>query len=171
MNQVLICQHDGHTWARNASRGRKPKFCPEHKPQGSAEVTVEDATTETLVCQHDGHTWNRTKTRGRKPPFCPQHRVVVAQSTPDGEAEGTGTEGVKVSLPKVILTDSVQKVLDGPMTELKRKLTFTVDELTHPERGAWREHADWMLLIETHRRLKLEADKAIRPRVTVVEEF
>jgi hypothetical protein len=28
----LICEHGGHTFLRESQRGRRPRFCPEHKP-------------------------------------------------------------------------------------------------------------------------------------------
>jgi hypothetical protein len=28
----LVCEHGGHTWLRESQRGRRPRFCPEHKP-------------------------------------------------------------------------------------------------------------------------------------------
>jgi hypothetical protein len=28
----LVCEHGGHTWLRESQRGRRPCFCPEHKP-------------------------------------------------------------------------------------------------------------------------------------------
>jgi hypothetical protein len=28
----LVCEHGGHRWMRESQRGRRPRFCPEHKP-------------------------------------------------------------------------------------------------------------------------------------------
>lgn len=30
----LVCEFDGHTWMRESQRGRRPRFCPAHKPVG-----------------------------------------------------------------------------------------------------------------------------------------
>jgi hypothetical protein len=156
MTQTLICQHGNHPWTREASRGRKPRFCPQHdaNAQAVANATTDSdpANTETLVCQHDGHTWYRPKTRGRKPPFCPQHRIGVA---------ATATERPK-GLPSVdVRHPAVQAVLDGPRTELQRKFEYTVAELENP--AAWRTQEDWKFFIETHKRLIREAERLQRP--------
>lgn len=73
------------------------------------------------------------------------------------------------SIDKVI-TASVQAILDGPQTELRLKAAYTVDELTNPERGAWREQGDWSLLIETHKRLIRECDAATQKYVVAIVE-
>jgi len=28
----LVCEYDGHEWERESQRGRRPRFCPAHKP-------------------------------------------------------------------------------------------------------------------------------------------
>lgn len=30
---TLICEYDGHEWQRQSQRGRRPRFCPEHRPE------------------------------------------------------------------------------------------------------------------------------------------
>jgi hypothetical protein len=153
MIETLTCQIGNHTWKREAKRGRKPRFCSDHAPtpvQASVKVVSAVSNTEILTCAHDGHTWTRPKARGRKPPYCPQHRVsAIADDRPS-------VPSAKIRPPVV------QAVLDGPLTELKRKLVYTVHELENV--AEWREQADLNLLIETHRRLVLECERATKDK-------
>ena len=58
------------------------------------------------------------------------------------------------------MTPAVQAVLDGEKTELQHKLKYTVNALTNPLTQTWRESGDWNLLIDTHKRLVQQAEKA-----------
>lgn len=68
-----------HNWKREATRGRKPQFCPKHKP----EVPVTKSSgTRTLHCKLGNHSWEREPTRGRVPENCPEHKpLIVAPPT------------------------------------------------------------------------------------------
>jgi hypothetical protein len=66
-----------HNWKRElGQRGRKPRFCPKHKP---TPVTVPGAkaVAKELHCEIGNHNWVREPTRGRIPTSCPEHRVAV----------------------------------------------------------------------------------------------
>lgn len=82
---TLICEHDGHEWKRKSQRGRKPRFCPEHKPavvpRKTSDIPKVDLNadgTETLTCS-EGHEWTRVPKRGRKPTICPEHAKKAAE--------------------------------------------------------------------------------------------
>jgi|KBSSwiStaDraftv2_1062776.scaffolds.fasta_scaffold07467_19 hypothetical protein len=71
-----------HNWKRElGQRGRKPRFCPKHRP----EPKLSSATTD-LYCEIGKHNWIRPPTRGRVPTSCPDHRTqVVITSAPRNE--------------------------------------------------------------------------------------
>jgi hypothetical protein len=157
MTQTLTCQNCGTSWTRNAQRGRKPKLCTNCQPKAAYLTNQDDASVETLICQHGNHEWTRPKARGRKPPLCPEHRLTQVDET-----------AKVISLPSVDIRPAlVQTILDGPRTELQRKLEYTVAQLENP--GAWREQADWNSLIYTHKRLIQEAARELNaPRPTPI---
>jgi hypothetical protein len=71
-----------HNWKRElGQRGRKPRFCPKHRP----EPKLSSATTD-LYCEIGKHNWIRPPTRGRVPASCPDHRETkVIQAAPRNE--------------------------------------------------------------------------------------
>lgn len=79
--ETLVCigTKKTHKWTREATRGRKPQFCPKHKP----EVPVtQSAGPKTLHCELGNHDWVREPTRGRVPNNCPKHKpLIVAPAT------------------------------------------------------------------------------------------
>jgi hypothetical protein len=164
MNQVLKCEKCSKTWERAPKRGRKPSFCPTCDPANApAAVASEDGVTETLTCKHGNHQWTRKLARGRKPPYCPDHRLAAK----DAPADETGEPVVKrpKGLPSFDLRPpAVQAILDGPLTELQRKLAYTVQQLENPQ--AWRDHNDWEGLIKTHKLYCREAERISQTKST-----
>lgn len=74
--ETLTCQTGNHKWSREATRGRKPAFCPKHKPA----VIVNRSTTDGvqhLHCAIGNHDWERPSVRGVKPNNCPEHKPAV----------------------------------------------------------------------------------------------
>ncbi len=67
--QTLKCAA-GHTWTRDAQRGKPPRYCPEHKP---AKPASSGNGTQTLKCAA-GHDWERPSQRGKPPRYCPEHK-------------------------------------------------------------------------------------------------
>lgn len=49
MNQTLICEHGNHTWERPSQRGRKPRFCPEHRELSAPVEAVAAAPYAALI--------------------------------------------------------------------------------------------------------------------------
>lgn len=77
----LTCNYEPkpHKWKRElGQRGRKPRFCPKHKPaiQSNSHVTLEPNGMRILHCELGDHDWEREPTRGRVPTSCPEHRVA-----------------------------------------------------------------------------------------------
>lgn len=74
----LTCEFEAkpHKWKREiGQRGRKPRFCPRHKP---TPVSVSgNGEPKTLHCELGNHDWIREPTRGRVPTSCPEHRVAT----------------------------------------------------------------------------------------------
>lgn len=80
--EKLTCEYEPkpHTWTREPTRGRKPKFCPKHVPEKSAPGTKE------LYCVNGKHNWLREPIRGRVPASCPKHTITpVIASSPRNE--------------------------------------------------------------------------------------
>jgi len=74
----LTCEYEPkpHKWKREiGQRGRKPHFCPKHKPTTVAAAS--NSGPVTLHCEIGDHDWIREPTRGRKPTSCPEHRVAT----------------------------------------------------------------------------------------------
>lgn len=42
-DETLTCAHDGHTWTREVTRGKKPRFCAEHRPVVEARPKADHA--------------------------------------------------------------------------------------------------------------------------------
>jgi hypothetical protein len=77
----LICKIGDHKWKRElGKRGRKPEFCPKHKPAVSVPGNQE------LHCELGNHSWIREPTRGRIPSSCPEHKThTVITAAPRNE--------------------------------------------------------------------------------------
>lgn len=76
LTETLTCQKCGVEFTRPLTRGRKPRFCPEHA--GTVNPPTETAPTETGEVEIESFTctkcWNvftRPVVRGRKPTVCP----------------------------------------------------------------------------------------------------
>lgn len=81
--ETLVCigTKKTHKWTREATRGRKPQYCPKH-PNPNAVVIGPKAGPKTLHCELGNHDWVREPTRGRVPVNCPQHKpLIVAPPT------------------------------------------------------------------------------------------
>lgn len=83
----LTCQHDGHTFYREPSRGRRPRFCPEHAPvvvssdaSAPKSVAVPKGPVK-LYCQNGDHEWERPASRGRRPTSCPKHSTQPSRTS------------------------------------------------------------------------------------------
>jgi len=84
----LTCEYEPkpHKWKRELGlRGRKPRFCPKHKPEpkvaSNPNVTTQPNGMRILHCELGNHDWEREPTRGRVPTSCPEHReqkVIVS---------------------------------------------------------------------------------------------
>lgn len=53
MLETLHCL-DGHDWKRERSRGRKPVWCPEHRPTGDSKPVSRPSTPKTAPKSSDG---------------------------------------------------------------------------------------------------------------------
>lgn len=73
--ETLQCLTGKHTWAREATRGRKPTHCSKH-PAVNTPATADIGPRE-LHCETGDHKWLREPTRGRVPRSCPLHREAV----------------------------------------------------------------------------------------------
>lgn len=86
--ETLKCEYDKkpHNWKRESTRGRKPRFCPKHKPapvvRSNSTVTTQPNGFVLLHCEIGDHTWERESKRGRKPTNCPEHAPVIAPIVP-----------------------------------------------------------------------------------------
>lgn len=87
----LVCAVGDHKWKRElGTRGRKPIYCPKHKPApvpSNSNVTTQPNGMRILHCELGNHDWEREPTRGRVPTSCPEHRetALVIQSAPRNE--------------------------------------------------------------------------------------
>jgi hypothetical protein len=189
--EELICESGNHKWQRKPTKGRKPRFCPKHKP-----IEVTQTTTVTLVCAHGNHEWERPRTKGKSPLYCPEHKPQIVPTTPKTEilicafdgheftrikrgrasafcpehkpqkAEKFINNPTVVKVPKIdVDNDLVSGILNGPDTELKRKLAYVVDEFCNPRSS--RESGDWNSLHYTFNRLLEEAARALRSSVKI----
>lgn len=44
--RTLVCEHgEGHKWERESQRGRRPRFCPEHRGELSPKMPTESGTS------------------------------------------------------------------------------------------------------------------------------
>jgi hypothetical protein len=73
--ETLVCKGTPktHKWKRESTRGRKPQFCPKHKP----EIVPGAGEAKTLHCVLGDHDWIRQPTRGRVPVNCPDHKPLI----------------------------------------------------------------------------------------------
>lgn len=75
----LTCEAGNHKWKREiGQRGRKPRFCPKHRPTVSVKTEAKE-----LYCELGKHKWVREPKRGRVPTSCPEHaKPLVIVSSP-----------------------------------------------------------------------------------------
>ncbi len=137
--RIAVCAQ-GHEW-EHRGRGGLPKWCPEHRPDTNAIREVE------YTCAFDQHTWTAPSHKGKRPRFCPEHDPKNQEKTP------------RISLPKIDVDDPIAvAILDGPKTELSRKMWYIVGKYQKAKAGNARElESDWGLLGDTYKRLLAEA--------------
>jgi hypothetical protein len=182
--QILICVNGDHQWKRPVTRGKKPRFCPKHAP-----VAAVKSSTVTLTCAH-GHTWERPRTKGKTPKYCPDHKPEAAIKAPKTEVlqceQGHEWTRVKcgrapkfcpehkpekvvnvksgTGIPRADLDNPlVSAILDGPDTELRRKMAYVVNEFRNPRES--REIDDFKGLHYTFKRLLQESAKILKTAV------
>lgn len=89
--EKLVCQIGNHEWRRDFGiRGRKPVFCPKHKPATAVEKGSHSKSLSNgkvlLHCAIGNHNWEREPTRGRVPANCPAHKPALSiQAAPRNE--------------------------------------------------------------------------------------
>lgn len=107
--ETLPCKA-GHSFTRERTRGRKPEWCPEHRP-----VTPKPVARPTKTSQ-------ATPKAKTKPPVAPRPRPEPKEDKPKTAFSQTTLQGYLAE---------IQEVLDHPSVndELKRKLRYVMKEM------------------------------------------
>lgn len=140
--QTLQCKA-GHEWSRPSQKGKRPFWCPKHRP---ATTTV--AKTQTLTCRA-GHDWTRPSAKGKPPVWCPKHKPVVLPIVVEEISEPM-LRTVKVVVSKYETPEDVLEILTQPNPldpEAVHKLEYIETQLG----SGRREQKDILPLMETRR--------------------
>lgn len=86
--ETLKCEIGNHLFEREITRGRKPRFCPEHKPEAPPVNRLPQVNGKVILhCEVGNHDWDRAPQRGRPPINCPEHSEKKALGLGSNEIE------------------------------------------------------------------------------------
>lgn len=58
--ETLVCAFDGHSWSREITRGKKPRLCPQHRPEAPERASQTTSGTKVpakalaILCGEEG---------------------------------------------------------------------------------------------------------------------
>lgn len=147
-HEVLQCAA-GHAYSRPRTRGKKPKWCDEHKPLKATQVPKPERPDQVLICAKGQHEWTRKPQGGKPPRWCPEHKPQPEKPAEGRTERQRGRVEAKVSPEALaILGDATEQSLLQARDELRLKIWYVVDALRTPGR----DPEDIKLSLETQKR-------------------